>query len=214
VRSIGEPAFAPPSVLAFAPGTSPFRQKGNAYLVDMRYYDEVVRGGARAVVLALADPKVRAFYEQTFRPSEWYDALPGGIIEATAARLRGVSFEDHRRQVGTWHAEQAIRGIYSMLFKLVSHESVALWTSRFGGLYFEFGKVETSAAGPNAVDGWWRGLPCELAQSVSYGSAGFCAAALRLTGAREPVVTLHEVESDGAQYGRDLVRVRLRMSWK
>jgi hypothetical protein len=214
VRELREPAFGPPAVLAFPAGKSPFRQKGNGYLGDMRFFDGVVPGGSSAVLAAIPDPVARAFLGQRFRASEWYDALPGGMLEATAARLRGLPFEQHRRQTGAWHAARAIGGIYAALFKLVSSESVALWAPRISSMYFEFGKAETRAAGHSAVDGWWRGLPCELAQSVAYGSAGFCTEALRRTGALEPVVTLHEVETDGTQYGRELVRVRLRMRWR
>jgi hypothetical protein len=218
VRSLVEAAFAPPATVPFPPGGGPFRQKGNGYLGDARFYDATVRGGAGAVVAAIADPRVRAFFEQKFRPSEWYDAMPGVIIESTAARLRGIPFEQHRRQVGSWHAAEGIRGIYAALFKVVSDENIALWAPRISSLYFEFGKVETKALGGRAIEGWWRGLPPQLAQNVCYASAGFCAEALRLTGAHDPIVTLHEVEPDAVfkttAAALETVRVRFRMAWK
>ena len=173
-----------------------------------------MRGGASAVIGAISDARVRQFFEQKFIPSEWYDAMPGVVIESTAARLRGVSFEQHRRQIGAWHAAESIRGIYAALFKVVSEQSVGMWAPRISSLYFEFGKVETKSAGSKTIEGWWRGLPPQLAQSVCYASAGFGAEALRRTGAQEPFVTLHEVEPDGAARGVDVVRVRLRMGWK
>jgi hypothetical protein len=213
VRPLRDPAFAPPQALPFRAGTSPFRQKGNAYLGDARYLDEVVSGGFRAVRAAVPDADVRAFFEQQFRASEWYDAYPGAILEATAARLRGISFEQHRRKTGAWHAVGATRGIYGTLLKLVSSENVALWGPRISSIYFEFGKVDTRAAGPHAVDAWRRGVPRELTQWMFYGSAGFCTEALRMTGAREPVVTPHEVEDDGEAHGRELVRFRSRIAW-
>jgi hypothetical protein len=200
-------------VLPFRAGTSPFRQKGNAYLADIRYLDEVVPGGFRAVSEAVVDADVRAFFAQSFRGSDWYDAYPGAMLESTAARLRGMSFEQHRRQTGAWHAVGATRGIYGTLLKLVSSESVALWGPRISSMYFEFGKVESRAAGPRTVDAWRRGVPRELAQWLFYASAGFCGEALRLNGAREPVVTAHEVEHDGDAHGRELVRFRARVVW-
>jgi hypothetical protein len=214
VLTIRDLPFAPPSVLPFRAGTSPFRQKGNAYLADARYLDEVVPGGFRAVLSALVDADVRAFFEQSFRASDWYDAYPGSVLEATAARLRGLSFEQHRKQTGAWHAVGATRGIYGTLLKLVSAENVALWGPRISSMYFEFGKTETRAAGEHTVDAWRRGVPRELAQWLFYASAGFCAEALRLTGAEEPVVTAHEVEDDGSSHGRELVRFRARITWK
>jgi hypothetical protein len=38
--------------------------------------------------------------------------------------------------------------------------------------------------------------------------------ALKRTGGHDPIVTLHDVEGDGAQSGVELVRVRCRMAWK
>lgn len=212
--SLRDAMFAPPPVLPFPAGTSPFRQKGNAYLGDVRYLDDVAPGGFRGVVAAVPDAEVRAFFAQTFRASEWYDAYPGAMLEATAARVRGLSFEQHRRQTGAWHGRDATRGIYGTLLKLVSAESVALWAPRISSLYFEFGKTQSRAAGPKAIDAWRRGMPRDLAQWWYFASAGFTAEVLKIRGATEPVVTPHEVEDDGVAYGRELVRFRLRIEWK
>lgn len=212
--SLRDAIFAPPAVLPFPAGASPFRQKGNAYLGDARYLDDVVPGGFRAVVAAVPDLEVRAFFEQRFRASEWYDAYPGALLEATAARVRGLSFEQHRRQTGAWHGKDATRGIYGALLRLVSAESVALWAPRIASLYFEFGKTQTRAAGPKTIDAWRTGVPRELAQWWYFASASFTAEVLRIRGATEPVVTPHEVEDDGSAHGRELVRFRLRIEWK
>lgn len=214
MRSLHDPVFAPPTVLPFRAGTSPFRQKGNAYIADARYLDDVAPGGFRAAVAAVSDPDVRAFFAQTFRASDWYDAYPGAMLEAAAARARGLSFEQHRRQTGTWHAGHATRGIYGTLLKLVSAESVALWAPRISSLYFQFGKTVSRAAGPKSIDAWRSGVPRELAQWWFFASAGFSAEVLRLRGASQPVVTPHEVEDDGVAFGRELVRFRLRIEWK
>jgi hypothetical protein len=213
VPALRDPEFAPPVVLPFEVGTSPFRQKGNGYLGDQRYLDAVVQGGFRAVVAALHDPAVRGFFEQRFVASDWYDAYPGAVLEAAAARLRGVPFEQHRRQTGAWHAVEATRGIYGALLRLVSSESVARWGPRISAIYFEFGKTESIVVGPRAVDVWRRGIPRELAQWLIYASAGFCAEALKQNGASQPIVIAQDVENDGESHGRALVAARLRIAW-
>lgn len=212
--SIDDREYAPPATAPFPTGTSPFRQKGNGYLGDRRFLDSVVNGGYRAVVDAIADPAVRAFFNQQFRPSEWYDAYPGAVLEATAARLRGLPFEQHRTQTGMWHAADATKGIYGALIKLVSTENVALWGPRISAIYFEFGKTETRVAGPKSISGVRRGIPIELTQWVMYASIGFCKGALKAGGARNPVTRLDAVEPDGRAHGRDLVRVNLTLSWE
>src|SRR6185437_4308161 len=111
MASINDLELSPPQELPFPPGTSPFRQRGAGYLADVRYYDAVVRGGHQAVIDAIPDAGVRTFFRQPFRTSEWYDAYPGAVIEMAAARVRGMSFERHRRGTGAWHAEDAAHGI-------------------------------------------------------------------------------------------------------
>jgi hypothetical protein len=213
VRTLDDPAYAPPLQLPFPVGESPFRQKGNAYLADARYLDAVAPGGFLAVVASLPNEELRAFFEQRFRASDWYDAYPGAALEVAAARLRHLSFEEHRRQTGAWHAVDAMRGIYGALLKLVSSESVALWGPRISSMYFEFGKTESKASEARAVDVWRRGTPRELSQWFFYAAAGFCVEALRINGARDPVVTSHEVEDDGERGGRSLVKFRIRVAW-
>ncbi len=211
--SILDPSFAPPREPPFPPGTSPFRQKGNAYLGDLRYYDAVVRGGAEAVIGALPDDPHRAFARQKLRASEWYDAYPGAQLELAAARVRGVSFERHRRETGEWHAKEATRGIYGALLKFISNENVALWGPRISSLDFEFGRTDTRVVGEREVVASRRGIPRELVQWVVYASVGFCETALRLAGARDARVTVVDLAADGRLFGRDLARAELRLLW-
>ena len=105
--SILDPSFAPPSSLPFPPGTSPFRQKGNGWIGDYAFFDANVRGGTKAVLEALPAGTLRAFHEQKFRGSEWYDVFPIMMLHVAAARLRGVPFTEHRRQVGAYHGREA-----------------------------------------------------------------------------------------------------------
>ncbi|MGZ3456755.1 MAG: hypothetical protein ACXVEF_44525 [Polyangiales bacterium] len=197
----------------FPAGTSPFRQKGNAYLGDQRYLDEVVTGGFRACVEGISDPGARTFFAQRFSPSEWYDAYPGALLELSAARIRGAAFDQHRRKTGAWHAQQAARGIYGALLRLLSNESVALWVPRISSLYFEFGKSDTRVSGPREVLATRRGVPRELAQWLCYASYGFGEETLRIAGARDASIETISVEPDGRDYGRELVQIQLRIRW-
>ncbi len=210
---ITDPSFSPPREPPFPVGTSPFRQKGNAYLGDVRYYNDVVRGGLAAVVAALPDDAHRAFARQQFRASEWYDAYPGAQLEVAAARVRGYSFERHRRETGVWHATHAARGLYGALLRLVSSETVALWAPRISSIYFEFGRTEARVAGRNLVLVTRRGTPRELVQWLAFASAGFTEAALKLAGARDVRVEIDNVVDDGRNLGRELARFDMRIAW-
>jgi hypothetical protein len=207
------PEFEPPKVLPFPAGTSPFRQKGNAYLGDKRYLESVVPGGYDAVIDAIPDPACRAFFRRGFKPSEWYDAYPGTQLELTAAGLRGLSFEEHRWSTGAWHARDAARGIYGTLLRFISSENIAIWAPRISSLYFEFGKTQTRVVAPSEVHVLRRGVPKELVQWVMFASAGFVQGALEAAGAHSPEIALLDIEADGREYGRDLVKVGMRLAW-
>lgn len=213
MASILDPSFAPPREPPFPVGTSPFRQKGNGYLGDMQYYNDVVRGGADAVVAALPDDAHRTFARQRFRASEWYDAYPGAQLEIAAARVRGYAFERHRRETGAWHAKHAARGLYGALLRIVSSETIALWGPRISSIYFEFGRSDARATGPREVVVTRRGTPRELLQWLAFASAGFTETALQLAGARDVRVVLENVVDDGRLHGRYLSAVDLRITW-
>jgi len=213
VRSVDDPMFGPPLTLPFPVGTSPFRQKGNAYLGDARYLDATVSGGFAAVVAALPEPSLRTFFQQRFRAGEWYDAYPSTALESVAARLRGTSFTTQRRRTGSWHAEHAAQGLYGTLLRFVSNDSLALWGPRISSLYFEFGKTETRVVAPHEILAVRRGIPRELVQWVVYASAGFCETTLRLAGAARATVAVEDVEPDGEAHRRELMRVNLRLRW-
>ena len=211
--SINDAGFAPPAVLPFAPGTSPFRQKGNGYLGDFAYFDAMIRGGSRAVIAALPEGPLREFHEQKFNGSDWYDAFPCAMLHLAAARLRGVTYVEHRRQVGAYHAQKAAGGIYRALLKVISNENVALWGPRVSSIFFEFGKTETRIAGPRHVIARRRGVPTGLVQFVVGASRGFCEESLKLAGATSTNVELGAIEPDGREHGLELWRVDVAMQW-
>ena len=211
--SILDPRFAPPSPLPFPPGTGPFRQKGNGYLGDFAYFETSVRGGAKAVIAALPDGPLRAFHEQRFRGSEWYDAFPCTALHVAAAHLRGLPFTEHRRQVGAYHAREAGGGIYRTLLRVVSNENIAVWGPRVSSIYFEFGKTQTRSSGEKEVSGVRLGLPAGLVQFVMFASKGFCEETLMLAGAKSATFEIGAAETEDRAHGQELYKVDLKIRW-
>ncbi len=210
--NVTDPLFGP-TRSPFPVGEGPFRQKGNGYLGDFTYFDREVRGGTKAVLAAIADPRLREFLSQTFRGSEWYDAFPCVELHAAAARLRGVSFSDHRRAVGEFHAREAGGGIYRALLRFVSNENVAVWGPRVSSIYFEFGKTETRAVADKEVHGMRRGLPAGLVQFVMFASRGFCEETLRMAGAKSPSLEIGAVDPEETAHGQQLYKAGLTIRW-
>lgn len=208
-----DPLFAPPSTLPFPAGASPFRQKGNAYIVDRPWLDESVRGGFAAAVAAIPDAPVRAFLNQRFKASEWYDAYPGAVLEATAARLRGVAFSRHRRESGAYHARHAMRGIYASLLKVISNDNVALWCPRIASMYFDFGKMTTREAGAKSVIATRSGVPAGLVQWSGYAMMAFVESALEIAGARGVRCAVSDVVESDRAFGQATYRMDFTATW-
>jgi hypothetical protein len=213
MTSVLDPLFAAPWSSPYPPGEGPFRQKGNGYRGDLDYLDAKVAGGRTAVIAAITSEPMRAFLEQRFLGSEWYDAYPCALLHRTAARLRGVTFADHRREVGAYHATAAMNTMYRSLLRVISNQSVAVWGPRISSIYFEFGKSETRVVGPNEVLGIRSGVPAGLVQFVVFASKGFCEQTLLLAGARTSSMSVNDVQQDGNAYGHALYKSSLTIRW-
>jgi hypothetical protein len=204
--------FLPESPSPFPCWASPYRQKGHGYLGDMAFFDRVVPGGSAAVVASIRGASLRAFLEQRFHASEWYDAYPGVALHRAAARLCRQPFDLLRERAGAYHAETA-GTLYHALLRCVSTENVALWGPRVASIYFEFGKIQTQVEGPTCVTGRWGHLPAGFVQFVAFAARGFTERTLVLAGARSPRFEIGEVEPDGEAHGQPLHRVAVGITW-
>jgi hypothetical protein len=198
--------------MRFTPGTSPFHVKGHVWQGALEYYPTRVPGG-RAALDARLDPELRAFCGQRFLAASWYDALPINRVSETVARLCGVDQQEILRDRSRWQAERDIRGIYRMLVKLVSPETVA---TRFGRVilqYFDFGSSEARILGPGRCEIIERGIPVPLALCMVPIAEGWAATALTHAGAREVGFHADPPHKDGDKQGMDTYTIRFDVTW-
>jgi hypothetical protein len=214
VMHVTDAAFDVPPEPLFPTGVSPFRQKGMVYLGNQEFYAERIPGGMAAVVRSLPNDRQRSFFEQRFQASEWYDALPNAYLQQAAARLRGVMFIEHGRQVGAWHARARMTGIYRAMLKVVSNESVALWIPRLSSVYYDFGRLDTRVVGARRVSIVRSGIPAALVRLQSAVMIGMGEETLALSGAREVRAVLNDVTPDGSSSGCPLYRLAGDLSWE
>jgi len=112
-------------ILPFPVGESPFRIKGSGYLLHLQYVDEHLPGGRPAMFAALADPKLRAFFEQTFFVSHLVDIFPLVVVGHTCARIQGVTFERFIRTRARHQAEGDLRLFRKLILRIASAEALA-----------------------------------------------------------------------------------------
>jgi hypothetical protein len=212
MRVASDPYFRLPDQIPIAPGTSPFRMKGDSYNAAMLFLNSRVRGGFPAVVAAMS-PDMAAFFKQTFRPSEWYDVVPNPYMHTIAARLRGIPFRAHIQDNGSWHAEHAMRGPLGAVLRVLSNDSVALWLPRISSRYHDFGKCDTKPIAPGKVRGSRTGMPRSLVPWYTALSAAFCEKALNIGGASNPRMLFAKTEPEGSRGGQDIYSLHFEVTW-
>jgi hypothetical protein len=205
---------ADPEHLPFAPGASPFRLKGTGYRGHMQYAEANVPGGVSAMIAGLRDPRLRAFFEQPFLASSWYDILPLLPAGRVCAKLLGTSYDEYLRTRTRYQARTDLSGIYSVLLKVFSTESVALRLPRIMSQYFDFARVETAVEGRDHVACSTYGLPRILYPWYLPVVTIYVATALEIAGTPGVSVTSAPTEPDGAIAGAATVRFRWSIRWK
>jgi hypothetical protein len=176
---------APKADADFACGQSPFRVKGLVYGAARECYDQTIRGGSDVVAAMIESAPLRAFFEQTFLPGAWYDALPMVRISAVAARAAGRMHAALVRGNAAWVAARDVRGVYKFLLQLASPEMVALRLGRVSMQYFDFGGAEGKMIKDKVLESHRFGIPAPMAQWFIHAAEGFTPVALELTGARD-----------------------------
>lgn len=148
--------------LRFAPGESPFRIKGNGYRGHLQYVEKNLPGGIEAMLDAFDDPRLRAFFEQTFLASAFYDVLPLAHAGLVCADISGKTFYDFVYERTRHQAEDDVGGIYKWLLTLLSPRLVSSRLTKFMAQYFDFVGFEIESSDSSAIHGKLTGAPPEL----------------------------------------------------
>lgn len=197
----------------FPPGESPFRVKGVTYRNFFDLAAERIPGGRTAVLGSLRDPALRAFAEQSFLPSTYYDALPSVLLCQAGATLLGIANDEFVRLLSRYSAERDTKGIYRMLLRLVSPAMVMERTPAAAKQYFNFVEATVEKLGPKKYRTRARGVPQFLAQFYMLVTESFLRHALTLAGARNVENRWVRPEPDGERDGVPIVIVQREMSW-
>lgn len=161
-----------------------FRAKGRVYLHSKAYCDEHVKGGWAAVQEQLLDAKLRAFTDQLFLASAWYDVLPIVPISEAASRAAGASHKEMLVESARWTARRDMRAIHKVLLTLASVDQVALRLPRVALQYFDFGESDARLLERGAMAMTQRGIPIELSRWMVWAVEGFAPVVLEQAGAK------------------------------
>jgi uncharacterized protein (TIGR02265 family) len=197
----------------FAPGQSPFRVKGVTYRNFWDFVAERVPGGRAAVLEQLRDPALRAFAEQTFLPSSFYDTLPTVLMCQAAATVARLPSNEFVRELSRYSVERDTKGVYRFLLRLASPGMIMERTPAAARQYFNFVQASVEKVGPKSYRTRAHGIPEFLAQFYMTVTEAFLRHALTLAGARNVQNQWGRPEPDGDREGVPLVVVQRQMSW-
>ena len=160
---LAEDGAAELAQLPFAPGEGPFRVKGVAYRGHMDYVRDHLPGGLSAMLAALPDPAVRAFFDQPFLASVRYDVRPLALAGVACGKLTGAGYLPFVALRTRLQADDDIRGVYKFLLKFVSADVIAARGPKVMTQYFDFGAATSRVAPDGTTVGTLSGLPRPLA---------------------------------------------------
>jgi hypothetical protein len=211
--SIYDPIFAPPTRSPFRWGSSPFHARGVLFNEELALAQKALGGKMLDVVRRSGDAGLEAFISQRFSTLEWYDTLPLIFLGMLLARARGLSLNQHIRDVSEAHAARALTGFSGVVLKLVSTEAVATWLPRASSWYHDFGTAEAKVVGERHVRGSRSGMPLCMVQGWSVSATHFIETVLAHAGAKSPRAHSLEAEPDGVREGHPIYRIAFDITW-
>jgi hypothetical protein len=199
----------------FPVGQGPFRARGLAYVVALKYVDGRLPGGRQAFVDALGpDDPFAPFYQQIFLVSGDYDVSPLVRLYEVCARIERAPLGRFIEERARWSAESDTKGLWKPMLKADSPEGAAERTRLAFMRYFPPCQAVVLSLEPGRFEGELSQLPSPMSGVYTSATAGFVAAALTLAGASSPRVEWDRQAPDGALQGIPLEKARFVATWR
>jgi len=196
------------------PGQNPYRIKGTAYRGHMDYVEERVPGGGEAMRQGFADPALAEFFGQTFLAATFYDLYPLIAAGHVCARLCGTSFDEFVRVRSEYQAQRDVTGVYKVLLKLASAETLASRLPRLMAQYFDFAAAETHLVAPGHVVGEQQGVPRQhIAPWLALVADTYTRTVMPMAGARDVRVKIESLRTPAKRDGVELCTLRTDIIW-
>jgi hypothetical protein len=202
--------------LEIAPGESPFRMKGSAFIGHLDYVKRFVAGGLEAHFAGFRDQRQAQFLQQQhFLPSSFYDILPLVAAGYVCARQARISFTQFIRMRSRFQAERDIEGVYRTLLKISSPQLAISRLPTLQAQYFDFpGHGEAEVVEPGKAVMGRRQLPVIIAKWFTVVYETYIEVILEASGAKTVLVRSNSEARDVAAFGFPTVRYRCEVLWQ
>jgi len=199
--------------LTVAPGSGPFHIKGLVLHGLLEYVTQNVPGGPARVIDGIADPLIREYMKRSFLAASRYDIIPFLHTLAAAANVLCMPTSRFVAEHGAWQAERDVSGVYRLLLKVASPETVAKRLGLAWARYFDFAHLDVLSVTPGCVVLGVRQMPAVLVPWYKIAARAAGDTIIRLAGATDIKVGFTHLEPDGESAGFPLRRFELRRTW-
>jgi hypothetical protein len=200
--------------LPFAVGASPFHAKGVNYQNFVAFVDAGVAGGLSSFAASLRDPALRAFVSQRFLAASWYDALPMTTLLRELGRELGTPPLQLGRELAQFGVKRDASGIYRLLLKFTTPESLLERSTNTARQYFDFVRSDFLRLGECRYRLTHAGIPAFAAPTYMSIVEGFIETGLRLAGAKDVRQHWDKPTPTGTAHGVPIVTLQREISWR
>jgi hypothetical protein len=195
-------------------GDSPFHCKGVNYRNLIAYLDANLKDGHAPFIAGLRDPELRTYLSQPFLAGSWYDALPMVPLAPEVARALHVSTLQYGRELARFGVQRDAKGVYKLLLKLSSPESLLERSTHTARQYFDFVTSEFEKLGPREYRLRHRGVPALAAPFYMSITEGFVDMGLGMAGARDVRQRWERPAPIGTAHGVPIVQLQRDIAWR
>jgi hypothetical protein len=179
---------APPALLGFRAGESPYKVKGHVYEGLFESTEKRCPGGVAAVLPRLADPGLQTFFRQRFLAASTYDLLPLLEFGREASHLAGVPYATYVRGGARMKAEKDVHGLYRTMLRLATPGLVVGRLPRVMMQYMTFGVAAGRMLDDKTYEILVRGVPEPVRAWLTAAAEGFIPLVLETAGAKNVVM--------------------------
>lgn len=203
-------SFTPP----YPPGKSTYCAKGLGYRSFFEDCDRVVPGGRQAVIDAIQQPELKAFFSQEFLAGSWFDIFPLPLGREIAARLAGVPMPQLAREAMAFTIRRDAATVYKSALSRREPEAILEGLDIVARQYLNFSPLVRPAMTDARTRVVYRDhFPKVLVPWCEGFSHGYTVAALKIANVPNPRVRFSTEPERPASDGLELVQVRVETSW-
>jgi hypothetical protein len=193
-------------------GQSPFHIRGLYYERLIAHIKRRV-GSLNGVLELMDDPGARAFAQQRFSWTGWFDILPAMPICEAFARLRGFEFEAGVREQTRSGALEVIPSALRFALRIPGPIAMPAQTAQVVAALMDFVEMRFEETTATRSHGWQKGIPLYVAPLLTNTTIGFFRALLELRGAGDVRAKYTDVVRDINRFGFETVAIRYEFDW-